>query len=126
MSHALLFDMRDDLPRDQAGGKAAGLGRLIQLGLEVPPFVVLSAEAYRRSCTGHNVPDDLPAEIESALDEAWNQLTVRRFQPGGSLIGCGRRRLRTFLCGPDGNLLERHRPGRAFGRGDRLLEITSR
>ncbi len=74
MSGALVLNMRDELTREQAGGKAAGLGRLLKLGLDVPPFIVLSAEAYRQSCPVHNVPDVLPTEIESALDVAWNQL----------------------------------------------------
>ncbi len=35
------------------GGKAASLYRLLELGFNVPPFLVVSAEAYRNSCDGH-------------------------------------------------------------------------
>ena len=52
------------------GGKGDGLFRLRALGLDVPPFVVLSAEAYRAVCSS-GVPTSLPPEAESALDDAW-------------------------------------------------------
>ena len=42
MNHPALQTMHDDLARAEAGGKGTGLGRLLRLGLEVPPFVVRS------------------------------------------------------------------------------------
>lgn len=76
MSHRLLLDMREALSRSEAGGKGAGLGHLLQLGLDVPAFVVLTAHAYRQTCPEHQVPDTPPADIEAALDEAWARLAA--------------------------------------------------
>ena len=56
------------------GGKAVGLYRLLSLGLPVPRFVVLTAEAYRAACPEGRVPEELPAGIETLLDTAWAEL----------------------------------------------------
>ena len=76
MSHPFLLSQHDDLPRAAAGGKGAGLGRLLRLGLDVPAFLVLTAEAYRQSCPDHRLPEVLPAEVEAALDVAWTDLAT--------------------------------------------------
>ncbi|MBN1669539.1 MAG: hypothetical protein JXR37_00800 [Kiritimatiellae bacterium] len=69
-----LTTLNDRPPDALAGGKGAGLYRLLELGLPVPPFVVLTADAYRAACPDGRVPAELPAEAESVLDRAWSEL----------------------------------------------------
>ena len=57
----------------RVGGKAMGLYRLRALGLPVPPFVVLSADAYR-AARAAGAADVLPDEVERCLDAAWARL----------------------------------------------------
>src|SRR5690606_27442708 len=50
----------------EVGGKAASLFKMLQLGLRVPPFFVVTAEAHRTSATG-KVEAALRAELVQAL-----------------------------------------------------------
>lgn len=50
----------------EVGGKAASLFRMLQLGLRVPPFFVITAEGHRSSTAG-KVEAALRAEIAQAL-----------------------------------------------------------
>ena len=50
----------------QVGGKAASLFRMLQLGLQVPPFFVITAAAHQASAAG-KVDAALRTQIESAL-----------------------------------------------------------
>ena len=64
----------DERPsREEAGGKGDGLLRLQALGLRVPPFVVLTAAAYRATCHPE-VPEHVPPDVDAALDVAWAEL----------------------------------------------------
>jgi len=60
------------------GGKAAGLYRLLALGLPVPDFAVLTTEAFRLACPEDAIPAALPGEVEAALDDAWAALGAGR------------------------------------------------
>lgn len=73
MGGPLLRTMSQPAVSAEVGGKAAGLYRLVELGLPVPPFVVLTAAAYRLAAGGAE-PIALPAEVEDALDAAWQEL----------------------------------------------------
>ncbi|HET9886790.1 MAG TPA: PEP/pyruvate-binding domain-containing protein, partial [bacterium] len=73
MSRFLLHD-NDTAPLHAIGGKAAGLRRLQSLGLRVPHFVILSADAYRIACADGAVPDSLPPDIARAVHTAWEEL----------------------------------------------------
>jgi pyruvate,water dikinase len=72
-THWLITDAERGGP-ELVGGKAAGLYRLIALGLPVPEFVVLTTDAWRRACPDGVVPDALPADVASELDAAWEHL----------------------------------------------------
>ena len=90
-------------PADDAriGGKAAGLFRLLELGLPVPEFVVLTADAWRDADAGSLVP---------VLDRAWQ------------ILGSGARALavRSSAIGEDGST-------HSFaGQMETVLNVTSR
>ncbi|MGO1481551.1 MAG: PEP/pyruvate-binding domain-containing protein [Brachybacterium sp.] len=57
----MLHDLRDARP-ETSGGKAAALGALLRVGIEVPAGVVVSVQAYRRHLDHHGLrPDTVPA-----------------------------------------------------------------
>ncbi len=72
--HPWLRDLATTPAVERVGGKATGLYMLHQLGLAVPPFVVLTTDAYAAACPRHKVPETLPPEAEAALDQAWQLL----------------------------------------------------
>ena len=51
------------------GGKAANLDRLVRLGQRVPPFFVITTDAYRagRASPGDDVPESLSRDVDQAL-----------------------------------------------------------
>src|ERR1700686_4593394 len=52
----------------QFGGKATGLARMRQIGLPVPPAVVVRTEAFPAfRANGGRLPDGLKAEIDDAI-----------------------------------------------------------
>jgi phosphoenolpyruvate synthase/pyruvate phosphate dikinase len=70
MTYALpLADCTPELaPR--VGGKAVGLGRLLQQALEVPPGFVVTTDAYRDWLTGHRLDAELERLVAHAVDAA--------------------------------------------------------
>jgi pyruvate,water dikinase len=66
----------EQAPVSRIGGKATGLERLVELELDVPPFVVLTADAYRACCSGGAVPQTEASELAAALDAAWSELAA--------------------------------------------------
>jgi pyruvate,water dikinase len=58
----------------EIGGKAAGLDRLVALGLPVPDYLTLTAEAYRACCPSVAVPGEDGSDLSEALDQLWNAL----------------------------------------------------
>lgn len=56
------------------GGKAAGLAKLVELGLPVPRYVVLTSDAYRACCPGGAVPDGEGERLAEVLDAIWTEL----------------------------------------------------
>jgi len=65
-----LWDVDNIDPDDTSrfGGKATGLARMRQMGLPVPPAVVISTEAFRAFReNGSRLPDGLKAEIDDAI-----------------------------------------------------------
>lgn len=53
------------------GGKAAGLFRLVDLGLRVPRFGVLTVDAFH-ACCSTGVPDGEAPELAATLDGLWS------------------------------------------------------
>jgi pyruvate,water dikinase len=79
----------EDYPVSLVGGKGANLGRLMRMGLPVPPGFVVTVEAYRAFLAANNltnagpealrdhVPDvPIPADIGAAILNAYQQLGV--------------------------------------------------
>jgi pyruvate,water dikinase len=93
--------MGDAAEETRIGGKASGLFRLLELGLPVPDFVVLTADAWREADAGDLAP---------VLDRAWE------------ILGCGKRALavRSSAIGEDGAT-------HSFaGQMETVLNVTSR
>jgi pyruvate,orthophosphate dikinase len=68
--HTFLWDVDniDANDSERFGGKATGLARMRQIGLPVPPAVVISTEAFRAFReNGGRLPDALKAEIDGAI-----------------------------------------------------------
>lgn len=65
------MDERPDPSR--VGGKASGLFRLLELGLPVPRFAVLTVDAFR-VCCADGLPSDEPAVLTATLDAIWSDL----------------------------------------------------
>jgi phosphoenolpyruvate synthase/pyruvate phosphate dikinase len=65
------MDERPDPNR--IGGKASGLFRLLELGLPVPRFAVLTVDAFR-VCCADGLPSDEPAALTATLDSIWSDL----------------------------------------------------
>jgi pyruvate, orthophosphate dikinase len=63
----LTFEEADPDAVDLLGGKGAGLARMSQAGLRVPPGYVISTRACREFLRNDAVPEDLPAEVLSQL-----------------------------------------------------------
>ncbi len=68
-SFTLPFEQADPDAVDQLGGKGAGLARMIQSGLRVPPGYIVSTEACRRFLTDGRLPRGLAEEIRDRLVE---------------------------------------------------------
>lgn len=69
---ALVVSLDDSAAADtrQVGGKAAGLARLIALGVPVPPGIVVTTEAYRTALAANGLADAPPARLREALPAA--------------------------------------------------------
>ena len=74
MANEWVIQAGSDAPVERVGGKGKGLFSLVALGLPVPPFVILSAEAFAASCPKGRVPHALPTDVDAALDHAWAML----------------------------------------------------
>ncbi|HEU4793831.1 MAG TPA: PEP/pyruvate-binding domain-containing protein, partial [Nitrolancea sp.] len=81
-----LHDLGDD-DLGLAGGKGVNLGRLVRLGLPVPPAFVITVESYRAFLDGNDLagvdPETLrehilsapiPAEVSAPIFEAYQEL----------------------------------------------------
>jgi phosphohistidine swiveling domain-containing protein len=72
MTHALICWLQD-IADDQVslvGGKAANLGRLLRLGLPVPPGFVVTTAAYRAFVADDNLTEVDPAELRARIADA--------------------------------------------------------
>ncbi|HKS45722.1 MAG TPA: PEP/pyruvate-binding domain-containing protein [Amycolatopsis sp.] len=63
----LTFDEADPDAVDQLGGKGAGLARMTQRGLRVPPGFIVSTEACRQYLKSDAMPDGLLDEVFGKL-----------------------------------------------------------
>ncbi|MFI5959431.1 pyruvate, phosphate dikinase [Cryptosporangium sp. NPDC051539] len=63
----LAFDEADPDDVDRLGGKGAGLARLTQQGLRVPPGYVIGTDACRGYLREHALPDGVADEVRSRL-----------------------------------------------------------
>ncbi|MFT4065584.1 pyruvate, phosphate dikinase [Paraburkholderia sp.] len=80
-----LWDVDTIDPNDKArfGGKASGLAKMRQIGLPVPPAVVISTDAFRAF---HDAGGKLPASLSDEIDTAIHLLEQRT---GKSFCGKG-------------------------------------
>ena len=67
--------------REQIGGKAWSVARMLSLGLRVPPAVVITTDACRAYLDTGSVPTELAAELDTAI--AWLETATGR-QFGGA------------------------------------------
>jgi Pyruvate phosphate dikinase, AMP/ATP-binding domain len=67
MSFTLTFEDADPRAVDRLGGKGAGLARMTQQGLRVPPGYVISTAACRSYLAEGRMPDGLPDELYAEL-----------------------------------------------------------
>src|ERR1051326_8152618 len=63
---------------DHVGGKAVGLGHLLQQDLEVPPGFVVTTEAYRDWLLDHGFAAELERLLTGADDAASQETASRR------------------------------------------------
>ena len=61
------FDEADPRDNDLLGGKGAGLARMVEMGLAVPPGFTITTAACRSFLGGGRVPLDLWSQVEAAL-----------------------------------------------------------
>lgn len=67
------------------GGKGAGLARMAQSGLPVPPGFIISTDAFREyHARGRRVPEQLMSEVWAAMEEL-ESATGRRFGAGAGV-----------------------------------------
>jgi phosphohistidine swiveling domain-containing protein len=64
----------DPAPTARVGGKGAGLYQLQSLGLKVPHFLVLTADAFHDCCPQGVVPQAASSDLQTILTQAWQQL----------------------------------------------------
>jgi pyruvate,orthophosphate dikinase len=67
MTFTLTFAEADPADVDRLGGKGAGLARMTQAGLRVPPGYVVSTDACRRYLAAGSMPDGLVGEVFDRL-----------------------------------------------------------
>jgi len=67
MTFTLTFAEADPADVDRLGGKGAGLARMTQDGLRVPPGYVVSTDACRRYLAAGSMPDGLVGEVFDRL-----------------------------------------------------------
>ena len=77
----LTFEEADPADVDRLGGKGAGLARMTQDGLRVPPGYVVSTDACRRFLADGALPDTLVDEVFARLG-ALEERTGRTFGAG--------------------------------------------
>ena len=63
----LTFESADPTAVDRLGGKGAGLARMTQDGLRVPPGYIVSTDACRRFLADGAIPDGLAEEVLAQL-----------------------------------------------------------
>ena len=61
------FDEADPRDNDLLGGKGAGLARMVEMGLAVPPGFTITTAACRSFLEGGQVPPKLWSQVEAAL-----------------------------------------------------------
>ncbi|MEX1125611.1 MAG: pyruvate, phosphate dikinase [Acidimicrobiia bacterium] len=81
MPHLFDFSATDGSDKDLLGGKGAGLARMTSLRLPVPPGFTITTEVCRLTMKDGQVPEDLWAEVDSALARLENK-TGRSFGGG--------------------------------------------
>ena len=77
----LTFESADPAAVDRLGGKGAGLARMTQDGLRVPPGYIVSTDACRRYLADGAMPDGLADEVLAELAELEER--------SGKTFGCG-------------------------------------
>ena len=66
--YVISFDKADPRDTDLLGGKGAGLARMMEMGLAVPPGFTITTAACRYFLEEGEVPPQLWAQVESALE----------------------------------------------------------
>lgn len=66
-----------DAPVSQVGGKALGLGRLIDQGLPVPPGFVVTADTFRRCVSAAGLTDPIARLVAGATDRVAAESAAR-------------------------------------------------
>lgn len=79
----LAFAEADPADVDRLGGKGAGLARMTQQGLRVPPGYVIGTDACRRYLDDRALPSGLADEVLARLGEL-ELATGKRFGAGGT------------------------------------------
>ena len=85
MSKKYVFSFNEADPADSSllGGKGAGLARMVDMGLAVPPGFVITTAACRYFLRNGRVPPRLWAQVESALTRIEDQTGRRLGGVGG-------------------------------------------
>lgn len=78
--HRYVHDIEsiDGLDTARFGGKAAGLARMLEAGIPVPPAVVIGTDGYRAFRAAGGLPAELVAQVEAAM-HTLEAKTCRRF-----------------------------------------------
>lgn len=81
--YVFTFDEADPADSSLLGGKGAGLARMVEMGLAVPPGFVITTAACRYFLRNGRVPPRLWAQVESALARIEDQTGRRLGGVGG-------------------------------------------
>jgi pyruvate,orthophosphate dikinase len=81
------FELGDSSDKQLLGGKGAGLARMTQIGLPVPPGFTITTEACRQYYNnGKRLPDGLMQQIESSMEELEEKTGKRFGDPSNPLL----------------------------------------